>query len=186
MYVCMFFVCMHFCLHVYASIKISASYIGRVVPLPFLVERDIAGLGQALFDTGSVDALRPDVVSLPAFEEDRWWYKNFTSAWQVVRMQELFADDFSYLEEKLSVAPPLLAMIILPLAYDESDATLWPNGTECETFLRSDCENSIFVSPEMFRILTKIRAYTVVQYWTVVLDQVTWTIEESSSVQCIN
>ena len=98
-------------------------------------------LGNDLFNTGAQCLQRPDIVELPAFTDDGWWYKNFTSAQQVVRMRELLADGFSHLEEKLSVAPPLLAMIIPPLADDESGTTFWLNGTTREELLRSDWGN---------------------------------------------
>ena len=78
-------------------------------------------LGNGLFATGAQGFQRSDIVSLPAFTEDGWWYQKFTSAHQIFCMRELLADGFSNLGEKLPVAPPLLAMIIPPFADDESD-----------------------------------------------------------------
>ena len=95
-------------------------------------------LGSDLFDTGAQGFQRSDIVSLPAFTEDGWWYQKFTSAKQVVRMRELLADGFRHLDEKLPVAPPLLAMIIPPFADDESDTAFWLNGTKRAAILRSD------------------------------------------------
>jgi len=98
-------------------------------------------LGADLLDTGAQGFQRSDIVSLPAFTEDGWWYQKFTSAQQVVRMRELLADGFRHLDEKLPVAPPLLVMIIPPFAFDESDTSFWLNGSKREALLRSDWGN---------------------------------------------
>ena len=80
--------------------------------------------GEELFNTGAEHSQRQDIVSLPAFTEDGWWYKNFTSRQQVVNMRDLLTDAFSHLPEKLPVAAPLLAMTFPPKV-DESDTSFW-------------------------------------------------------------
>ena len=98
-------------------------------------------LGKELFDTGAEGVQRSDIVSLPAFAEDGWWYQKFTSEHQVIRMRELLADGFSHLHEKLLVPPPVLAMVLPPVALGESDTSLWLNGTSREPLLRADWGN---------------------------------------------
>ena len=99
-------------------------------------------LGKELFDTGAERVQRSDIVSLPAFAEDGWCYQSFTSNHQVVQMRELLADAFSHLNEKLLMPPSLLALVIPPFAFDdESDTTIWLNGTTREQLLRADWGN---------------------------------------------
>ena len=98
-------------------------------------------LGNDLFNIGAQCHRRPDLVQLPGFTDDGWWYKNFTGDQQVVRMQKLIRDCFKHLEEKLLLALPLLAIVIPPLAHDESDNIFWFNGTNRERRLRSDWDN---------------------------------------------
>ena len=102
-------------------------------------------MGQKLFNTGAQHLVRSDIVSLPAFEEDGWWYKKYTSSQQVVRMRELLVDGISHLHEKLPLVPALLAITVPPYAHAESDTSLW-----LDKHLLSDWGNCVIDLVEHF------------------------------------
>ena len=84
---------------------------------------------------------RPDSVSLPAFTEDGWWYKHYASCQQVVRVPEMLADGFKHLTGKLRVAPSVLAVVLPPFAVEDSDTSIWLNGTGGQKLLMSNWGN---------------------------------------------
>ena len=49
------------------------------------------GMGEELFNTGCQRSARPDVVTLPQFSKDGWWYQHFTSERQVINMRGLLS-----------------------------------------------------------------------------------------------
>ena len=121
-------------------------------------------LGNRLFDTGAQGSQRSDIVSLPAFTQDGWWYQKFTSAQQVVSIRELLTDGFTHLDHKLPVASPLLAIVIPPVAFDESDTAFWLNGTPREPLLRSDWGNYTLDLSEHFASETVYKLAGYVAY----------------------
>ena len=104
---------------------------------PLAFEWDFAGLGKALFDTGSTDALRPDIVSLPAFEQDGWWYKDFTDAGHNVDVKQMLRVGFGCLSGTMTHAPPLLAAVVPPFAVEVDDPDA-PTSFYLQQLLRVD------------------------------------------------
>ena len=98
-------------------------------------------LGKELFDTGATGVQRSDIVSLPGFAQDGWWYQKFTSHRHVTSMRELLEDGFNHLHDKLLVPPPLLAVVLPPVELGASGTSIWLNGTRREQVLRADWGN---------------------------------------------
>ena len=82
--------------------------------------------------TGAAHFQRPDLVALPAFVEQQWWYKDFTSRQQVVDMRALLTNAFHHLPEQLRRAPELLLLTVPQFANDDSDTSLWLNETSTQ------------------------------------------------------
>ena len=76
-------------------------------------------LGNTLFNVGSEH--RPDIVALPPFEEDGWWYGKFTTLANMIDMKGLLKDGFQYLADRLATPSPMLAVVVPPFAFHHAD-----------------------------------------------------------------
>ena len=102
-------------------------------------------MGEELCNTGCQQFPRPDVVSLPAFDEDGWCYKNFISGQQVINMRGLLSDGFAHhikeaAGEKLPLVPRLLLVTVPQFAHDESGTTFYLSSDD----VRSDWGDGVF------------------------------------------
>ena len=90
-------------------------------------------MGNQLFDTGMLHTSRRDVLSLPAFAQDGWWYKHFTSERQVINMRDLLDAGFAHLAKKPRLLPVALVVIVPPFAHGEDGTTICLNSEDLRT-----------------------------------------------------
>ena len=91
-----------------------------------------------LFDTGMTRGAQSDIVLLPVFDDTpepltghtEWWYSRYVTDDECgqVDMGRLLKDGVLQLEDKITTAPPMIAIVIPALAQHQDGTTFWLNG----------------------------------------------------------